>query len=686
MIELRKKKIWQSTEIIDLPYKPFEESDKTERAVLNHIANGIIKISKNESRKGRQYEANKKYNFSDSECIVGIDVSNIGDAERSYLDTLFLVTKLHPFVLLNCNIKRENLLQLNLHRELKDRGYILPIFSRITPNDILFAAKRYGTLLVELLSGERNELDITDLKNLDKTYLSKNLTTRFPGLNINDNNVTFSPEVVWLGVDSLEISKGLNALFNSNSSEFDISIFCSDYNIDRNLLELYLSRSMLFGKGKNNNIMFRLLRKNVFIDLMRALVSQFESAMIDRGAIDTTHSDFAGFHRFLEYHSIGNVFQMKDTFAFKLLSYVRQSVSSCKFDTIVVADNGKEKSLFDLISKIFPDVNTVRIMNYFENPIIYPFDVLESERRILVLVDIVNTGDFLERLLKYVRETKLCTVTGIFTFILNPSVNINKFFPLEEHKEAGNFLYFLDKSLDDVKDIRNDEQSMHFNNADEEAFLRFWNMINNFGSVSIEFVSGGARVTQTFGHSTNVRVYYSQKVEFSENAERLVTAHSHLYLSCQKLLKRLPFSAVVIRNDETSKRFANLVKKIDSKLDIFVLDDKLGNNLSRLAEHRGILVFSNAINIGQHTYDLVMQIKRASAKETKIAVFTLFSRKNVIEENSYLSAEFSRELMQLDVDYFSYYESNLPYYLVKSEPREFKQVESLVKEITSSWT
>ncbi|MBI5101686.1 MAG: hypothetical protein HZB33_07640 [Nitrospirae bacterium] len=298
------------------------------------------------------------------------------------------------------------------------------------------------------------------------------------------------------------------------------------------------------------------------------------------------------------------------------------------------------------------------------------------------MVDVVNTGDFLLKLLRLLREKFKIKVAGIFSYILDVSAKTSSFFQTPEHKELGSFNYFVEKKLDQVDNIRDIKQRERFNNIDAEAFLRFWHMADNICNIKRMLVTGGARVTERFGAAYNLKSYHCHKLELKDNASTLLSYDRHYFSYLSRLVKEHSTSLLVIRDDHTSHGFAKIMKDVNKDLELLIVKDYSENHASSVIKrHKSLIIFSAVINIGQSTKELVKYIKRHAQNELNILVITFCMRTNIINETKYLSSEYEREMAELGVRVEHYYKSDLPYYLTFADAEKSRQVENRLSDL-----
>ena len=682
--KLKCRQAWTRATIVDLPYMPFEPGDETERSVIDYVAKRIIGISKAERRRDPSNKKSKDFNFDKSTCIVAVNVPGIETSQVSYLENLPLLTHIYPFMLINCCARTEALLGLHLHERLISKGYILPVFQRIPAVDVLYSARRYGTPFTDLLTGQRTEVHLSEVKGLGTLYRREDLLERFRGLAIADDLVTFAPPVLWLGVESSAMQNGLSSLFNRSTEAFDPSEFCEQFSVEPEILEHYLTTCMLFGAADGSNVQFRLRRNAVYTALMRAAVDDFEREMTDRSVIDTTRSEYAAFSgKFVEYHSMGRLFDRRDTFALNFLSYVRAHFRGRTFTKVVVIDNGQERALCELLPKILPGVHVVRAINYFGNPMLSPFDPIEEGDDVVVLCDLVNTGRFLEATLKLLATMTRKPAMGVFSFIIDVALDTKRFFDAGLVASDGAFLHHLKKKLDPVPAVLDERHASRFSAATPEAYLLFWNTANRLCDCERELTDKFIRVERADHGRKTARALRTFRLDFKNEARDQMNETCPFYRFLTRMLTQGQFTAAVFFDDAASSTLGVVLKAIQRNIDIVLYPDPTGTNeeLERLTSHKNIIIFTMAINAGTTLSTSLDQLRKHVHADARFSVISLLTRDNPVSETEELARQSIAGLLGNGVTVNSFYTSHLPYYLISQDAPDREHAEGHIKRL-----
>ncbi len=281
------------------------------------------------------------------------------------------------------------------------------------------------------------------MPDFKSNFRKDDLFNHFKGLKIEEEDAKYAPKIEWLGVDSVELKNLLTYLFNNNVETFKIDDTIKSFNIDEDLLKYYLRHSMLFGRHKEGWARFRFLKMHILPGIMKELVGRFETAIVERGAMDMSHSDFASYPTgIIEYHRIGKIFDLKDSYAISILSYIKEQIKQYTYTTIAVIDNGWEKALFDLIPIIFDNVRVIRIVNYYGEHLISPFDSISKDEQVIVICDVVNTGKFIKHTLNILQQKTSIPITGVFSFLVNSDFRSKSLFDNKLIDPKGFFGYY----------------------------------------------------------------------------------------------------------------------------------------------------------------------------------------------------------------------------------------------------
>jgi len=701
------KTFWKNTYVVDIPFEPFQKQNTTESRIIDYVANRMMQIARDEKRLEYSegiFSSEKDRNFTQSESIVAIDSSGITEYEISYLNHFRFITRVHPCVIINCDIPVEDLKSSDLHPWLKKEKYILPVFARIPAADMISFHSRYGEPLFHLLSGNVASINVSDITGLDRKFTIDDLHNRIPGLSVENNKIYHRPEIIWLGIDSQEMSEGLSHLFNTNRNEFDVSEFCKEFSIDEATLSVYLKDCMLFsGSSKSNHAQFRLSKKLFFPKVMHAVMHQFEEKLIENHAIDATHGSYPGFSGdIIEYHSLGRIFDTKDTFSCKLLCYVRQCIQNDNYDSVIVVDNGKENALFELIPRILPveREKVIRVVNYFEEPVIYPFDKIEKESNVAVIVDVVNTGLLLNKVLKLLSSYDV-NISSVFAFISDVNISRDIIFSDIERSQDIKYYSFTEKKLANIKEIQQPFHEERFSlarkvfegsgkktsqiekdnmrNFSKESFLSFWYSASKSCEIEIKYNNCDSSIFLEDGSEKLIESCWTHEIHLKNNASFSLEHDQQLSQFLKWLFISLEFTNVCITGRNKYAGLSKIIDKAWPSANIFNVEDlnSVKTN-TKTAPH--ILVVYTTLNIGLTLKQTIRDIHKKFNGNTKVTCLTLFSRHNTIGNTQDIPKRCFEELEQDGIPIYCYYASSLPYYIFDPTSSSHKHIDTLLKQ------
>ncbi len=665
--KLKSRKIWNNIAIIDLKFSPFKQHSETEEDIINYVASGINHLSKEEARNIGQESSTSNVFFEISDCILGVDLSNIGSTTSlSYLENLSVLIRKYPLCLINCFLSAEHLKKIHLHRTLKDNGYILPVFPRIAPYDSIASKKRYGNKLEELLKGTINSIS-EELLNIDNDFDREILLNRFPGMVYQDKKVKYTPSIIWLGVDSDQLSEGLTYLFTNNISVFDPENLCDEFKIDKSIFGKYIENSMLFGKDENNKVIFRLTQKNVLFEFMCKLTSQFESEMLRRN-VCVTHKacsyESGNYGLFHEFHHIGRIFDNKDTFSLKMLAYTIQCVKSIEFSKIVLIDNGNEDSLYDLLQNwyIDTDVKIIRLLNYYNNPVLYPFNCIYEDDKVLILIDIINSGEFTNKVIDFIGSHK-ATIKGLFSYVINSDIKI------EFEKKNIKLFYYIEKRLSNIDDIIDFEHDKRYINNEEHAFLFFWQIASNLCNIDKKTHDHKIRISPYPKKNVEFSVFYSSDMSIAKKPSSLITDVSLLVFYIRKLIYDNHIDLIVIKTDNSKEIvLEQMFTEIDPKLKVvFYTSSNIENIINCSVDKKHILFFSFSSSVGKNILDYINLLNKRIHKEMNITALIICSMRNIVSETYRDSHNYLIDNLPRNTKLVKFYDSYLPYYLLRQD-------------------
>jgi hypothetical protein len=660
------KAVWTRTKTVLLPFLPFEAGDTTERRVIDYIANRVIAIARNERRRSHSTRESKLFNFNESGCLIGIDVSSLGNTQSSYLENLLLLSKLYPFALVNCAVAPEFLLKLALTDEFQQKRYILPVHGRLAISDSLYSLDRYGAALFELLGGTTRSIDVGALKGLGVSYRLADLLCRFPGLKVEEGSVTYEPTVFWLGAKSEGMRAALSYLFGNSVEVFDPAKLGADFEIPKTELDGYLEKSMLFDLRPDGQCRFRYLRKHIIPDLMRALTDECDAALAESGAIDTTHSNYAGFTgRFIEYHSVGKLFQEMDTYGLSLLCYAKHCLDHLTYDTICVLDNGKEEGLCKLIPEVFRGASVVRVHNYFGRPVLGAFETIDGGSRVVVFADVVNTGDFLGKVIEMIDQRTGCGVAGVFTVLLNRETPLERFFGPHKIQADGNFCYFIEKKLSNVSTVIKKEHVSRFHSPSGDAFMLFWGMVNQQIKLTHELVRLPIRIPQSAGEIVSGEAVYSFRLGLITTGDG-VGGENPICWFLERMLEQSEATAVVFQDRELAQAFGAAIQRMRPGVVLSTWDanESSFSDGDALRRQKRFLVLGVAVGTGSRMNSIVRQLSRHLGFRPIVRCVSLLSRQNAIEDTKVFTNEGLAEVEKVTNTIHTFYQSRLPYYFI----------------------
>ena len=582
--------IWEKTDVIDLPILPFGERKTIKSKILNDSAKYIKRVKNANVREKdleRSLKNERRFIFYEADTLIGIDVSALDASFKSYLDEFFFLLKMYPLVLINSYLPKKILTGVNLNTYCLEHYYILPVFGPIPFHDKALSGEFYGEKIVSLLKGEKEYIDFKELKDQNLPSIDT-LKTRFPQFKVEDEKVYFVPDIVWLGVNDVAIEKLLNYLFNNNMDRFNYKEMCKKFQIEKTKLLLYISKSMLFYQKdkKDEEVIFRLHRKNIYWGFVCKLADQFERELIERDAIcyDLRINHSIGTIKNIDekiYHKLGNLFCKFDSFAYKMFSYIQRILDSYIYTEIVVVDNGNMKSIISTLrNNINPD-KIFEIIDYFGTAIRLPqvnYQKLKGAN-VLVIIDVINTGRLLNSVIDILNEVG-CNKIGVFSFIVNHGFNIESI----SSKIPIDFSYITEKKLNSIDDILEREYTKRFDEDKDLNFKLLW------GTIGKSFILEKDPKPLTRYVEDDDR--YWDFCQYRFNLVQNVDSHSYIY---QKLKRLIRNKNIVLVYREYNKLFELLqqisVNEYDLKIELDHFEESnMGKVIDKYANKKVIFI------------------------------------------------------------------------------------------------
>lgn len=535
MDTFNKCSIWKKTEIIDLPFLPFGKQDEIVSTMINestkyikYIKNGSFRISKN-----KLIGIDKKSFFYKTDTLIGVDLSSLETAGCTFLDQLYFVLRMYPMVFINSYVN-EALGGITLHSYCLEHHYILPVFGALPFLDKA-TSKRYNNDLIEkLIKGKQKRINLKKMGTELFCPTKQEIESRFPQFEIDESEqITFVPQVVWLGVKNKGIIDLLNYLFNENIVEFKVSEMIEKFSCPKDELLLYIEESMLFYSENKENVTFRLVREKIYWGFVCNTAAQFEQEMIERDAIcyDLNINQSLGIVKGVSekiYHKIGKMFIKEDWFAHKLFSNVRRVVENEENPNIVIIDNGNMDGVIERFADIGMRESVYRILDYYGVAVKYPNDNYDNlkGKKVLVVTDIINTGCLICSAVEMLKEVG-CNDIIIFAFIIDQKLDFTEIV----NNNVKKLFFFTEKALGDISDILNVEYSQRFKSDNNLKFELLWGSVG--GNITLNKYDN-PRVTYA-GKCENLIEY----LDYNFEIENEIDIHSYLYQKIRRILAEI---------------------------------------------------------------------------------------------------------------------------------------------------
>lgn len=552
--EYNKCIVWEKTEIIDLPFLPFEDGKIVTTKMINESAKYIkyIKNGKFRLTSERNSLSNNRFFFYKTDTLIAVDISTLESSFCSYLDELYFVLKMYPMVFINSYI--DKIKNINLHSYCLKNHYILPVFGSVPFLDKA-ASKKYSIKLEELIKGNVKSLKVNELLESGSSIPLKQIKNRFPQFDFSDNNILFTPKITWLGVEDPNMEKLLNYLFNNNISQVNYKEMVEEFNLDESLLKEYIKESMLFF-SEGESIFFRLLRKNIYWGFVCNLADQFEQEMIDRDAICyelSIDQSIGTVRNIIEsvYHKIGKLFTKKDSFSYKLFAYLKRYLETIPNSNILIVDNGNMEEIVSMLYDMDLKNRVYKVLDYFGEAVAYPnvcYEKLKNES-VVIVIDVINTGKLIHSVIDFLK-IQGCNDISIFSYIVNESYSFDKIID----KNVSNIFYLTEKELSNIENILTREYENRFKKDIDLNFKMLWGDINN--NIQLK-ERENVEIVNNIATGENIK----EKFVYDFLLQNNIHAHSYIY---QKLKKILCDYDIVLLQSEY-ENFETLIKNINQK-------------------------------------------------------------------------------------------------------------------------
>lgn len=592
--------IWKKTDIIDLPFFPYDGERQIARKMINESAKYIKKVKNENARETNFKNINdRRFVFYHADTLIGLDISVIDISSLTYLDKFFFALKMYPMVMINSFVPKESIKKIALQNYCMQHNYILPVFGPMPFLDKAISSSYYAEDIVKVFKGEMRKIRIKDFIIASNDYSINELKIRFPQFMFERDEISFCPQVTWLGVVDRQIECLLDYLFNNNIEKFNFQQICEKYSIEESRLELYVKKSMLFYKSSDEEVIFRLQRKNVYWGFICNLAAQFEKEMIERNAIchELKINESIGTIKEIDekvFHKLGNLFDKYDSFSFKMFSNIRRLLDAKRYSSVLVIDNGNMNGIIFMLQNIGMQDNLYEILDYYSVAVKYPntdYSKLEDQS-VLVITDVINTGRLIKSTLDFLKELK-CKKIGVFSFIISQDFDIKNNL-LEEGIELT---YVTEKELNKIDEILDKEYTRRFENNHDLNFKLLWGDVGK--NIILKEIE-----EPYFYHKWDEKLYKNYYV-YDFVLQNEISYHSYIYQKIKRLLKDKDLVLIykvyksfydLIKNiiksesfssdicmdeiDETSIRLAKRTDGYENKRALFILPIKLTKDMN----------------------------------------------------------------------------------------------------------
>ncbi len=647
---------WNEVALVDLKNQPFRNNNGIEINLLDYLFNQINLIVKQQELS----QKNSFEKFRQSRCLICLDSVNISNEDCSLLDTLIPVSEKHPFILINCSVDSINLFSLALHADFQRLGYILPIFGQLTPIDPVYVKEKYGIKFYEFLNGEVDTLSISDLKDPDKVLVD-DILRRYSYLEcINDVLRFVDNHIEWLGVKSKKFKDLLNHLYSSNRECFDPQWAVNTFGVSESELNRYSQSSMLFSK-EGDQIRFRFLKSNLFLKIQSKLYYQFEEKMIEAEALQVYRKTKAGESSFNEYHNIGRVFENTDRYKLKLLAAFKKKIAYHFPDflypqqkSIILIDNGYESGMYFLLKKYFPSKKVTRILNCHDHPIIYPFDEeINSSDNAIVVIDLINTGNFLSKVVKMVKDMYKAEIFAVYTFVINGSIATNQI-------SSAPIFSYVEKKLEKSDEIKDILHATRDNARDNFRYKSFWQIINNVGSIDGKIQQNVVRKGGSIFYTL-----YRNKIFVDVKNPSFETTDFNVFLGT--IITSNNINKIIFLSENSKSFFHSLNDFSKYTVNSVIFNSKSKTFSSQIFDSDRILILDVTLLSGHNIEACLTELDKKEYHNRKVFV-AVFFEKRIIDENVIGKIDSLVNLHpELKGKIFKYYTSNIPFYKIDKD-------------------
>ncbi len=680
---------------IDVPFGVIEDHPQfgQQTAILNAIVNAALFQRRAYQRKTAK-ALPADFDPFKGDVIIALDLTLWPKAQgATHLAGLFpLITRFPMFAYNYPAIENLEPFQ-GLWDDLRDRHFIFPLISFLSPYDESTYRHRYPACISKLFSGELCAINIEQI-NAEINALGmcdlQDIRNRFPSIILQGDHLVHALKIKWLGIDDENISQYLTSLFMGNIDASIIRYEDAEKELGNSINEFkeYVQESMLFGKKNSEGFTFRFLKRHIIPHLKQGFIEQFESEMVSRNVVKSwgnipsegTQPHKAGIS---EYHFVPKIFRPNDCFSQKAIIIMHrlleqaQAVKLDEIDKIVIYDTGMESVLEDILRQVFQR-QVIRIVHRGRNIRLFPYDDLETNERVLIVADVVNRGDLLREIITHVESHHGVSVSAIFAFIINTSLDLKSFVNTDTGDNIP-FLAFLERKLAPVRPDKTPRSMLLSEKLDlAERFVFFWNTIDRLGKV--ERKSLASREKRTDSSDTVFRNYFEFIVDISGfSPDNMYPLRDFLtYLDIEDEKGDFQDVGLLIHNDTVTSRMLSKIICKHFKIEPVIisldfggaetrtLQSQDGNDIDGSILKGNVLIVDDGINSYHNLSRMAALCFHHSIPKEKILCCAFFARKNQALENDHIIARLKNDLSEhLKTGKPSiYYDSAIPFYLI----------------------
>jgi len=601
----------------------------------------------------------------DNSIVIGLNLINLTEASPfpRCLDDLTYVVENWPIFAFNFKEAVDDEDEISsIITDLQNSHQILPVIKGISiyDNDEMFRTD--DNEWQHLLSGRINSFK-TSTDNWDE-FRKCHYLPGFSNSYFYDNEkIVDNTQILWLGVNSDIICNLLSELFDNNCEQLTLSQILekrSFTDAEKNELQSLILHSNLFNfEPESQTVHFKFLRKSIIPQVRARVIMEFIAETERANVIDIIPDEERKDSYFWYYDFNRLLLSLNDIYVVKLGNVMRGLFNASEFDKICIYDTEHDNAFINFIEDNFD--NVIRIIKD-DRPRLFPFDIINPHERILVITDVVNSGNTLDNILSVLSKAQ-ARVVNVFAFVFN-SEKLSKYNTYKFRGEDYSVSFFLKRKLHKTAKIKHYISSKNVVRIDQQIqrsreYAFFWELMHKDGLIYRK------HYTNPDGKEVAYACHFDYMFDFS-----LLGADSDFIMDFlnrfNKMFGGIKFDLILTNTSKFAPNIADIINKYrGNRMAVQKTDFSRGYIDFDVLPYNRILLIDDGINSYESLKSIVDALHKKGMSKEQISTCVMISR-NCIGKKSEVSSN-RADLANLVSNTFIYYTSNIPFFYEKEE-------------------